>query len=72
MLLIKNLSGSEISYFGNNNLSLPQFRLGSNDSKNHSEHSSDRKKMRITFFRRQRILEKDLTYDLKFFRKIRL
>ena len=42
MLLIKNLSGSEISYFGNNNLSLPQFRPGGNDSKNHSEHFRDK------------------------------
>ena len=30
----KPATGSEISYFGDNDLSLPQFRSGDNDSKN--------------------------------------
>ena len=42
--------GSEISYFGNNDISLPQFRPGSNNSKNHSGYLRDSKKMRIIFF----------------------
>ena len=39
--------GSEILYHGNNNLSLPRFRPGGNDSKNRSELFSGSKKMRI-------------------------
>ena len=37
-------SGFEISYFNDNNLSLPQFRPGSKDSKNRSAHFSGSKK----------------------------
>ena len=40
-------SGYEISYFGNNALSLLQFKPGSNDSKNLSELFSSSKKTRI-------------------------
>lgn len=55
-------TGYEISYFHNSNLLLLQFRPGSNDSKNRSELFSDSKRMRVIFFWRQRILEKELTY----------
>ena len=40
-LLIPSLLGSEISYFGDNDLLLPQFRLGGNDRKNRSESFTD-------------------------------
>ena len=49
-----NFTGSEILYFDNNDLSLPRFRPGGNDSKNRSEHCRSNW--------RQRILEKILTY----------
>ena len=39
--------GSEILYFGNNDLSLPQFRPGGNDGKNRSELSIDNKKITL-------------------------
>ena len=35
-------AGSKISYFANNDLSLPRFRPGGNDSKNRSERFRDR------------------------------
>ena len=35
--VIITYAGSKVSYFGNNDLSLQQFRLGGNDSKNRSE-----------------------------------
>ena len=37
-------TGSKISYFDDNDLSLPQFRSGGNDSKNRSERYSNNKK----------------------------
>ena len=63
-MLLSASSGSEIVYFRDNNLSLPQFRPGGKDSKNCSELFSGSKRMRIIFFWRQRILEKKLTYDI--------
>ena len=42
--------GSEISYFSDNKLSLPQFRPGGSDNKNCSGCLKDSKKMRIIFF----------------------
>ena len=36
-------ASSDISYFGDNDLLLPQFRTGGNDSKNCSEHFRDNK-----------------------------
>ena len=42
--MLQHVSGPEISHFGDNELSLPQFRLGGNDSKNHSERLKDSKK----------------------------
>ena len=41
------LSGSEISYFGDNNLSLSQLTTGGNNNKNLSERFRDSKKMRM-------------------------
>ena len=58
-------------YFGNNDLSLPQFKPGGNNNKNQFQwqqknHFSSSKKIRIIFFNllsiSQRILEKTLTY----------
>ena len=42
--------GSDISYFGDNDSSLPQFRPGGNDFKNSSEHFSDCKKKELKCF----------------------
>ena len=39
-----NDAGSEISYFGDNDLSLLQFRLGSSDNRNRSGRLRDSKK----------------------------
>ena len=44
------MPGSEISYFGNIDLLLPQFRPGGNDSKNHSERFRDDKKLTLCFW----------------------
>ena len=43
-------AGSKILYFGDNNLSLLQFRPASNNNKYCSGHVRDSKKMRIIFF----------------------
>ena len=62
-------------YFGDNNLSLPQFRPGGNDNKNRSGCLRDSKKMRIIFFWEQKILErkKSTFHDrLTILRKINL
>ena len=47
--VIITYAGSKVLYFGNNDLSLPQFRPGGNDSKNRSERFRDNKKINITF-----------------------
>ena len=52
------MAASEISYFDNKDLMLPQFGPGSNNSNNHSEHFSDNTKMRI-FFCKQILKKKD-------------
>ena len=57
-MLLSASSGSEIVYFRDNNLSLPQFRPGCKDSKNGSELFSDSKRMRIILFWRQDFGEK--------------
>ena len=44
MYFLKEHTGSKISYFGDNNLLLLQFKPGGNDDKNHSEHFRDNKK----------------------------
>ena len=49
-MLLSASSGSEIVYFRDDNLSLPQFRPGGKDSKNCSELFSGSKRMRIIFF----------------------
>ena len=43
--VIITYAGSKISYFGNNDLSLPQFRPSGNDSKHRSERFRDNKKL---------------------------
>ena len=40
----------EISYFGDNDLSLQQFKPGGNDSKNRSERFRDNKKLKLCFW----------------------
>ena len=45
MVMLYTKAGSEILYFGNNNLLLLQFRPGGNDSKNRSEFFSENKKI---------------------------
>ena len=48
-----NISGEEfgeISYFGDNDLSLRQFKPGGNDSKNRSERFRDNKKLKLCFW----------------------
>ena len=42
-------TGSEILYFGDNDLLLPQFRPGGKDSKNRSERFSENKKILLHF-----------------------
>ena len=46
------MAGSKILYFGNNDLSLPQFKPGGNDSKNRPEHLGGSQKMRVVFLLR--------------------
>ena len=60
-------SGSEISYFADNDLSLLQFRPGNNDSKNHSEHFRDNKKLILHYLSSFR-----LPYSVYSFTKIKL
>ena len=58
-------SGSEISYFGNNDLSLLQFRSGGNDSKTRSECYSNNKKASCNPPNLADSFEIDLTWKLK-------
>ena len=50
MYFLKEHTGSKISYFGDNNLLLLQFKPGGNDDKNHSEHLRDNKKQTLRFW----------------------
>ena len=47
---LSQLALSVILYFGDNDLSLQQFRYGGNDSKNRSEHFRDNKKLKLLFW----------------------
>ena len=47
---LSQFASSKISYFGDNDLSLRQFRPGGNDSKNRSERFRDNKKLKLRFW----------------------